>query len=140
MKSIPALVALLAIPTAIALPQRVHADNTYLTAPWVTTINLNEAKALYDRGAKFADVRLEGTAATQGRIRGSFELGTKYFNDEKLRKHAGKNDEIVFYCTDEGCANPYFAAQAASEWGYKKLYQLPEGFAGWKAKGLPVER
>ena len=139
MKPIPALLAFLAIPAAIALPQGARADFTYLTSPWVTTINVNEAKALYDRGAKFADVRLEGTAETQGRIRGSFELGTKYFNDEKLRKHAGKNDEIVFYCTDEGCANPYFAAQAANEWGYKKLYQLREGFAGWKAKGLQVE-
>lgn len=140
MKPIHVLFASLAVPVAIALPQVARADSASRTAPGATTINLNEAKALYDRGAKFADVRLEGTAATQGRIPGSFEFGTKYFNDEKLRKHAGKDDEIVFYCTDEGCANPYYAAVAAHKWGYKKLYQLPEGFVAWKAKGLPVER
>jgi rhodanese-related sulfurtransferase len=139
MKPIHALLTLLAVPAAFALPPGALADPAPRAAPGATLINLNEAKALYDRGAKFADVRLEGTAATQGRIRGSFEFGTKYFNDEKLRKRAGKDDEIVFYCTDLGCANPYYAAEAAHEWGYKKLYQLPEGFAGWKAKGLPVE-
>lgn len=135
MKPVHALLAAAALSMATTL----HADPAVRTAPGATTINLNEAKALFDRGARFADVRLEGSRATKGRIRGSFELGTKYFNDEKLRQYARKDDEIVFYCDDEGCANPYYAALAANEWGYRKLYQLREGFAGWKAKGLPVE-
>jgi rhodanese-related sulfurtransferase len=140
MKPIQALFVFVAVPAVLALSQGAIAGPEPRTAPGATMNNLNEAKALYDRGAKFADVRMEGTAEKQGRIRGSFELGTKYFNDAKLAKHAGKSDEIVFYCTDEGCANPYYAAEAAHAWGYKKLYQLREGFAGWEAKGLPVER
>ena len=140
MRSIPALSAFVLVAAVVAPPHAAAAEPPPRTAPGATSIKLNEAKALYDRGARFADVRLEGTAATEGRIRGSFEFGTKYFNDDKLRAHARKDDEIVFYCTDTGCANPYYAAQAAHEWGYTKLYQMPEGFAGWKAKGLPVER
>lgn len=122
------------------LPTAAVADPGFRTAPGATAINANEAKALYDRGARFIDVRMEGSRDTQGHIPRSLQLGTKFFSDEPLRKFARRDDELVFYCTNEDCANTYYAAVAASEWGYRKLYQLRDGFEGWKSRGLPVEK
>lgn len=130
---------------AIAVTLAVVAAPGHATQPSDTAasagivVNVNEAKALYDRGAKFVDVRLEAQEWKRGRIPRSIPMGAKWFDDSKLRTHARKTDELVFYCTNTGCANASFAAKAAIQWGYTRVYQLPGGFDAWKAAGLPVE-
>jgi rhodanese-related sulfurtransferase len=113
-----------------------------LTAPGAVAVNVNEAKALFDRGAKFVDVRLEGEWA-RGHIPRSLDWGTKFeiaAVQDKLLRFARKDDEVVFYCTNAACSNPYYAALASAKLGYRKIYQLREGFDAWRARGLPVAR
>ena len=68
----------------------------------VTTVDPAAAKALWDQGVRFIDVR--GIAFWEaGRIPGATFLDfiTDY-TEENLLKVAGKNDEIVVYCAGPG--------------------------------------
>ena len=62
-----------------------------------TTVDVKEAKALFDRGVAFIDVR--GNLWTLGRIPGATHLFLKKnFNEQSLAAAVGKNEEAVFYC------------------------------------------
>ena len=68
----------------------------------VTTVDPAAAKALWDNGVKFIDVRTPNLWEA-GRIPGATFL--EFFTDytkESLLKVAGKNDEIVVYCMGPG--------------------------------------
>ena len=68
----------------------------------VTTVDPAAAKALWDKGVKFVDVR--GIAFWEaGRIPGATLLDFKTdYTEENLLKVATKNDEIVVYCSGPG--------------------------------------
>ena len=46
---------------------------------------------------------------------------------------------IVFFCLED-CWMSWNAAKRALEWGYSKVYWLPEGTDGWALWGYPLER
>jgi rhodanese-related sulfurtransferase len=48
---------------------------------------------------------------------------------------ASKDAKLVFYCGDERCGACHVAARTAIELGYKNVFIMPAGIAGWqKAK------
>ena len=68
----------------------------------VTKVDPAAAKALWDQGVRFVDVRTPGLWQA-GRIPGAVFL--EYFTDyteENLLKVAAKTDEIVVYCMGPG--------------------------------------
>ena len=68
----------------------------------VTKVDAATAKALWEKGAKFVDVRTADLWEA-GRIPGAvlLELFTD-FNEPTLQKVASKNDEVVIYCMGPG--------------------------------------
>ena len=67
-----------------------------------TTVDPAAAKTLWDQGVRFVDVR--GISYWEvGRIPGAADLDffTAYTEDSLL-KVAGKNDEVVIYCSGPG--------------------------------------
>ncbi len=114
----------------------------------VTTIDVETAKALHDRGVPFVDVYV---LWPRGHIPGAYYLGHQYddfnrwgsleFNEVRLLEIVDKTREVVIYSSGGRAERPAASACAkALTWGFEKVYYFAEGFPGWKAAGYPVEK
>jgi rhodanese-related sulfurtransferase len=102
------------------------------------TIDVTEARALFDRGVKFVDVR--GPSWDLGHIPGAVHLFLKeQFSEAALAEVTQKDEEIVFYCMVPNCLLSSKACARAVSWGYENVYYLRDGFPAWQAAGHPVE-
>ena len=114
-------------------------DATPLSVDGATTVDPVAAKALFDDGALFVDLRKD-VAWDAGRIPGAVHLDfKKAFSKEALEAEAGPDEAVVFYCSGVRCPRSSKACVKALAWGYKKVYYFRDGFPGWKQAGLPVE-
>jgi len=103
------------------------------------TVSPAEAKALFDKGVLFVDVRKDADWDA-GRIPGAEHLDSKSkFTAEALADLAAKNEEIVIYCNGPKCMRSSESCAKAVEWGLKKIHYFREGFPSWKSAGYPVE-
>lgn len=116
-----------------------YAEQAPATVDGATTINVDQAAALFDEGVVFVDVR-KPSDYDAGRIPGSVNL---YLNDgltaDALADEVDKNEKVVFYCNGVKCAMSSKACAKAVEWGYTQVQYMRDGFPGWEAAGLPVE-
>ena len=104
-----------------------------------TTVDATQAKALFDKGSLFVDVRSDKDWAV-GRIPDAEHIELKkVFSADTLGKHAKKTDPIVFYCNGESCMRSSVASGKAVEWGYSKVHYFRLGYPAWKAAGYPTE-
>lgn len=109
-------------------------------AKGVNVIDVAKAKALYNQKAYFYDAR-ERRHYVKEHIKGAYPV---YFDVSKaeyivIQLPKEKDENLVFYCYGESCANSYEAALAVRQLGYKNVYWLLNGFPEWKAKRYPVE-
>ena len=104
----------------------------------VAVIGAVRAGALYDRGARFIDVR-NYTAFAQGHIPGAVNLPfVSSLSREELNKVVTSDNEIVFYCQSKNCGYSAFASAKAVTWGYSKVYLLDGGLPAWKDADCPI--
>lgn len=104
-----------------------------------TTVNAAQAKALFDKGALFVDVRSDKDWAA-GRIPDAVHIELKkVFSAETLGKEAKKSEPIVIYCNGVSCMRSSKASVKAIEWGYTNVNYYRLGFPDWKAAGYPTE-
>ena len=103
------------------------------------TVGVTAAKALFDQGALFVDVRTaKGFEA--GRVPDAVLLDLKKnFSKESLGAEAAAGDPIVIYCNGINCWRSSKAAKKAVSWGYTKVNYFRGGFPAWKKAGYPVE-
>ena len=103
-----------------------------------TTIDARQAKALFDRGVPFVDLRSQPNWP-RGHIPGAvLLLRNQDFTEAKLSTIVAKDEEIVLYACGAGCGVTAMAVATAVSMGFKKVYFFREGFPGWKAAGHPV--
>lgn len=104
-----------------------------------TTVNATEAKAMFDKGVAFVDVRNSKDWGA-GRIPGAAHLDVNSaLTDGALQKVAKKDKDVVMYCNGASCLRSSEASAKAVQWGFKKVYYFRDGFPAWKAAGYPVE-
>lgn len=104
-----------------------------------TTVDAAAAKALYDDGALFLDVRSDKDWAN-GRVPDALHLELKkVLTKESLAAEAAVNDVIVIYCNGEKCMRSSKATAKAVAWGYTKIHYFRDGFPAWKAAGYTTE-
>ncbi|GAB6042238.1 rhodanese-like domain-containing protein [Endothiovibrio diazotrophicus] len=104
-----------------------------------TTVDVNQAKALFEAGALFVDPRRDSDWEA-GRIPGAVHLELKSaFTEEALAAEAGKDEPVVFYCNGPKCARAAHASEKAVSWGYIKVNYFRDGFPAWQAAGNAVE-
>jgi len=109
------------------------------TIAGATTVNTTEAKALFDKGVIFIDVRSNKDWAA-GRIPDAVHIELKkVLSETTLSKEVGKNDEMVIYCNGEKCMRSSKATAKAVGWGFNKIHYYRDGFPAWKKAGYPVE-
>jgi len=110
------------------------------TVSGVNTVGLAQAKALFDEGAVFIDVR-DAQSWALGHIQGSVNLD---FNGSEfailyMSKELDRSTPIVFYTSSTLNVSSAMASFFASNWGYSNVYYFREGFYSWMAADMPVE-
>jgi len=104
-----------------------------------TKIDVATAKALFDRGATFVDVR-RPDEWREGTIPGAVLLELHNdLSEDRITKAVGRDDEVVFYCSGTSCYKSAHACAKALTWGFRNVYYFAEGFPGWQDTGAPVE-
>ncbi len=108
-------------------------------AQGVKVVDVKTAKKLYDQKSHFYDAR-EKRHYVKEHIKGAYPV---YFDVSKaqyivIHLPKDKEENILFYCYGETCANSYEAALAVRKLGYKNVYWLLNGFSEWKEYKFPV--
>ncbi len=128
----------LAVVLMMALPM-VQAADSPETVAGATTVDGAKAKALFDKGAVFVDMRSDKDWGA-GRIPGAVFLELKTnFTEASLGAKVKKDQDVVMYCNGVSCLRSSEASAKAVGWGYKKVHYYRLGFPDWKAAGYPVE-
>jgi adenylate cyclase len=103
------------------------------------TVGATKAKALFDRGVPFVDVRKDPDWNSE-RIPGAVQLLLYAdFSEFNLSRIGAKDDEVVVYAYGLHSGYSTTAIMRAITWGYEKIYFFRGGFPAWKAAGLPVD-
>ena len=106
-------------------------DGTILTSA-------QQAKALFDRGEVFIDVRNPRLYA-KGHIPGASPFDLKNnFDESKLGSVAKKDQPIIIYCSGVKCSRSYRASEKAVAWGFTRVHYFRGGIVDWKKAGFPV--
>lgn len=104
-----------------------------------TTVDTAKAKALFDNGILFLDVRKDKDWDA-GRVPDAIHIELKKkLTEESMAKEVKKDEEVVIYCNGEKCMRSSKASAKAVGWGFSKVYYYRDGFPAWKAAGHPVE-
>ncbi len=107
--------------------------------PGATSIDVVEAKQLYDRGVTFIDTRPEVDWNT-GHVAGAVLLELeKMFTEEALSKLIDPAEEAVIYCQGSRCLRSSKATEEAVVWGFEKIYYFRDGYPAWKTAAFPIE-
>jgi rhodanese-related sulfurtransferase len=109
-----------------------------LEVPGAITVDVELAKALFDRGVTFIDV-LPDNSWRDGHIPGAIHLDFKdAFTEASLSAVVDRGQEVVIYCLGPRCLRSSEASARAVSWGFKKVYYFREGLPAWKAAGYPI--
>jgi TolB-like protein/rhodanese-related sulfurtransferase len=107
-----------------------------------TTVSVETAKAMHDRGVPFIDVYGRWIAEHVPSAYG-MELDKGEFNKVRLSEIVNKDQEVVIYggagLGGVGARASANASAMAVNWGFEKVYYLADGLDGWKKAGHPVE-
>lgn len=104
------------------------------------TVDLEQAKELFDDGAVFIDVR-DQQSWSLGHIEGSVNLdfNASEFAVLYISPDLDRTTPIVFYTSSALNIRSAMASFFASNWGYTNVYYFREGFYSWMAADYPVE-
>lgn len=104
------------------------------------TVDLEQAKELFDEGAVFIDVR-DQQSWSLGHIEGSVNLdfNASEFAVLYISPDLDRTTPIVFYTSSALNIRSAMASFFASNWGYTNVYYFREGFYSWMAADYPVE-
>lgn len=133
----PALVVM----TLLAAPQA-QSEKNYRSPEGVegaVTSTADQAKALYDQGVAFIDVRNPRLYARK-HIPGAHHLDFKdVFTEQALMAVVDRDDPLLIYCSGVKCSRSSRAAAMAVSWGFTRVHYFRGGIVEWKNAGYPVE-
>ena len=110
------------------------------TVEGAKTIDAQEAKALWLKGATFIDTRSSSDWET-GRIPGALHINVKNpeFNPDYIGQYVAKDQPEVSYCNAELCHRAQKGAELLVKFGYTQVYYFRRGFPSWKNAHFPDE-
>lgn len=101
------------------------------------TVNVLQAKYLYDRGALFIDIR-PSREWGWGHVRGAMHLELADQFGALARPHWPRQMPLVIYCDSEVCPQSALAAHLAVSWGYLQVFYFRDGFFAWQLLDFPL--
>ena len=125
------------LPAQIAKLREVRRDVQF---QGVKTINLIQARILWERGALFIDARKPEEFA-ELHIQGAFNLPPHLFTEKDVELLVGlpKDRQIVMYCGQEACDNALKGAEKLQSQGFTQVMAFLGGFRAWDEAGYPVD-
>ena len=146
---IASLLSLFALSALVAASPARAAEDTPNSIPGGTFVNVDQAKAQFDKGAVFVDARVAAEYAEK-HIKGALNVPFKEEFPKVAKTGPGdkidlgklpgdKNKPLVFYCNGSPCWKGYKAADQAIKAGHKKVSWFRDGMPAWEGKGLPTE-
>jgi rhodanese-related sulfurtransferase len=80
----------------------------------------------------------------EGHVPGAFNLARESFAADYERLHArlaaSRATRIAVYCADADCPDSALVASALEQLGFRHVVDFTDGWEGWTAAGLPVEK
>ena len=106
----------------------------------VTDVSVTEFKHLMDslEGEVVVDLRTPEELQQQGKIAGSLEIDYFGANYETGIEALDTGKVYLLYCASGGRSGE--TAELMKNMGFKKIYNLKEGFRGWTKQKMPVTR
>jgi rhodanese-related sulfurtransferase len=105
----------------------------------IKMVSLDDAAKLQkDAKASFLDANNQETRAKYGVIPGATLL-TNFVEYSTAELPKDKDAKLIFYCANTRCSASHKAAKRAVHAGYSDVNVLPDGIAGWKTAGKPVD-
>ncbi|MEX0763145.1 MAG: rhodanese-like domain-containing protein [Dehalococcoidia bacterium] len=99
-------------------------------------IDRDELKKKIDSGDDFKLVMvLSAWAFKVKHIPGSIQIN----DPPQAMSQLKPSDEIVVYCSDEGCSASKYAYHLLTSNGFSNVRRYAGGIADWEANGLPLE-
>jgi rhodanese-related sulfurtransferase len=103
----------------------------------ITTISVEEAKAMLDKGGlAFLDVR-EPKEYRSGHVPGAINVPRGLLEFQVGSKLADKNAVVVVYCKSGG--RSCLSSDTLVKMGYKNIKNMDGGWKAWLSAGYPVE-
>lgn len=100
-------------------------------------VDPEQALALLNEGVQFIDVR-RATQFSMTHIPDAINLDVNgALTEESLSSHVGKDQKVVFYCSDAGCYRSANASAMAISWGYSDVVYYADGWSAWIANNYP---
>ncbi|MGG2396204.1 rhodanese-like domain-containing protein [Pseudomonas sp. SH1-B] len=121
------------------LCQPLMAQEAPLQVPGAITVNVMQAKHLYDHGALFIDVRPArewGWGHVQGAIH--MDLHGRFAGLAELSWP--REMPLVIYCDSEVCARGALATEQAVRWGFSRVFYFRGGYFAWQLFDLPSSK
>lgn len=120
------------LPTIIKLPITKNSEQ-----PVLAIVDLDQAKALYDRGVVFIDSR-EPEYWQEGHIKNSWNFSSELELVFSLDSLQGKTKPLVTYCDEDECGSSKDMAYLLQEFGFTQIYVFKGGWKEWLTAGYPV--
>ena len=121
-------------------PALLAANTNYqspLSVDGSTTISLEQARAMFDAGEVFIDVR-NPRLFKRKHIPGSYHLDLKNgFEKAALEKIVRKDQPVVIYSSGVNCARGYRAVALAVSWGFTRVQYYRGGIIEWRDANYP---
>ena len=128
---------------ALVVTSEYSEDERRYSVNGATTVSVETAKAMYDRGVPYIDVGGRWIAEHIARAY-SMDLDKGEFNKVRLSEIVNKEQEVVIYGggglvggRERDAAN---ASAMAVTWGFEKIYYFAGGINAWKKAGHPIEK
>lgn len=101
------------------------------------TLSVTELKALIDRKAP---VHIYDANGRESYVEGHVPSArwVEYDAVGAAGLPQSKDAMLVFYCYNPQCGASHIAAEQARALGYRNVWRMPEGIAGWRTARLPV--
>jgi rhodanese-related sulfurtransferase len=114
------------------------ADQSPLAISGAHTINVFQAKHLYDKGAVFIDVRSDEEWEI-GHIDGAIHLDFQR-DFAKLYGANGitRDTPLVIYCNSSNCLRSAYASAVSVYWGFRNVFYFRSGYFSWMLEDFPV--
>jgi rhodanese-related sulfurtransferase len=91
---------------------------------------------LSDPNVFIYDCNLEEDWA-KAHVPGAQHVGIDRYEADRLP--ADREATLIFYCSAPYCLACHVGARRALELGYRRVFIMPEGRRGWRARGFPLE-
>ncbi|WP_339485822.1 rhodanese-like domain-containing protein [Pseudomonas sp. EL_65y_Pfl2_R95] len=130
---------LLAVLVVFGLSCPVMAQEVPETVSGASTVNVLQARVLYEQGAMFVDVRPQ-REWSWGHISGAIHLDGNTRFAELSNAPIPRGTALVVYCDSDVSPSSAEAVRKAVSWGYQQVYFFRDGYFAWQLLDFPLDK